>query len=215
MSLLYENLWSQDRYQGLREAYKSASRGHGVERFNGAGFPDHGGLLPRKTSGSITGKWQRSLEPFSRYVNTFGKELPIAEYSGDLLHHLFQELGDTQLSIEQNKAVLPLFNAALSNPSISAWVCEHDHLAIRALYFLKGKDVSVPGRISVVGFYDTTEAFRDSLTSYNFNMHDAVVHMIDYVLWPNTSPRFATSAYFNIPGYIVQRESSGPARLVS
>lgn len=81
------------------------------------------------------------------------------------------------------RGFVPLFNDALREPGVSAWVAATDTVALAAVEFLRERGVRVPGEISVVGFDDGLEAYLRKLTSYNFNapavMHAMLAHVLE------------------------------------
>jgi len=45
-----------------------------------------------------------------------------------------------------------VFDEAICNPKITAWICENDMVASFAIHYLRRKNISVPSCISVIGF---------------------------------------------------------------
>lgn len=101
--------------------------------------------------------------------------------------------------------------ATLEDRSITAWVCNNDTLALLALDFLERAGVSVPRTLSVVGFDDTLEAFSRGLTSYNFASEATVQAALDHIISPRRR-RVRDPWSAEIPGVVMVRASSGPAR---
>jgi DNA-binding LacI/PurR family transcriptional regulator len=104
----------------------------------------------------------------------------------------------------------PLFERALAFPAITAWVCANDGMASSALDYLRQKGIAVPQRISIIGFDDELAAALDNkMTSFNFNRHECVKRMIDYVLHPGLSARSRASNVTEVEGFIVERQTTG------
>jgi DNA-binding LacI/PurR family transcriptional regulator len=101
----------------------------------------------------------------------------------------------------------PLFEKALSDRSITAWVCSSDPQALMALEFVRARGKTVPKDISVMGFDDTTDAYNNGLTSYNFDIGQAAYRMLNFILDPRTESRGPTVV--EIPGMVVERETTG------
>ncbi len=98
-----------------------------------------------------------------------------------------------------------LFKKAASIPSISAWVCANDYMATMAINYLKKH---VDKKIALVGFDDTFLAFRNNLTSYNFNIQGLVQIMLAHIL--NSSSDVAAKRFipFEIEGLLVVRNTT-------
>ncbi|MBD3242739.1 MAG: hypothetical protein GF331_19260, partial [Chitinivibrionales bacterium] len=110
----------------------------------------------------------------------------------------------------------PCFEAALEDPSITAWVGFSDTIAFLAYSFLKSRGVRVPQDISLMGFDDTVEAFGFNLSSYNFNCEGMITAVLDHII------RFSSSSlrgggnkaapYYEVPGRVMARGTTGAAR---
>jgi DNA-binding GntR family transcriptional regulator len=123
-------------------------------------------------------------------------------------NHYFDWLG-MRYATQRKWATLlaPRFGELLHDTSITAWACYNDLLALVALEFLRGHDVDVPGRISVIGVDDSEEAMANSLTSYNFNTTAYVNAMLEHILAPARELR-RPKPRLEIPGFIVRRAST-------
>jgi DNA-binding GntR family transcriptional regulator len=102
------------------------------------------------------------------------------------------------------KILTPLLEKALST-NCSAWVCANDFVALYALEFLKTK---TKRKIALIGFDDTFEAFRNGLTSYNFNIEGIVQVMIAYILNPSSVPSRKRNSAIEIEGMLVERKTT-------
>jgi len=101
-----------------------------------------------------------------------------------------------------------VFTEALSREGITAWVTYNDSVAFGALEFLEEHGVSVPGRLSLVGFDNTGEALARGLTSYDFNI-PAIMHaVVEHILAP-TARRRQKHVVVEIPGRVMERDSTG------
>jgi len=107
-------------------------------------------------------------------------------------------------------AMKPLFEKALADPLVTAWVCSNDDAAIMALDFLAKKRCPVPGRISVMGFDDSRQAVEARLTSYNANADRLPQAMMTHILQFRRRP-FDRDIYVRMPGTIMERATTGPA----
>ena len=104
-----------------------------------------------------------------------------------------------------NRQFPPLFEQALADPTITAWVAYNDLLAFVALNYLENKGIRVPADISVIGFDDTVEAFGNGLTSYYFNTPGTVRGMLDHLINYHDSRQKCASGSTELPGYVMSR----------
>lgn len=105
----------------------------------------------------------------------------------------------------------PLFEQALADPSITAWVGGNDTIALAALRFLRARSVDVPGKISVVGFDNHHESFAQGLSSFDFNGRAATIAMLNHIMRPPTSREMVTRIHYT-PGIIIERSSTRATR---
>lgn len=98
-----------------------------------------------------------------------------------------------------------LFKKAASIPNISAWVCANDYMATMAIDYIKK---NVDKKIALVGFDDTFIAFRNSLTSYNFNIQGLVQLMLAHILNPSADVAAKRLIPFEIEGLLVVRNTT-------
>lgn len=105
----------------------------------------------------------------------------------------------------------PLFEQALANPAITAWVCADDVMAVLALRFLRKKGVAIPQKISVVGFEDIPEAHSSGLTTFNYDVRGITQNMVAYISNPML---FSEEKGHSIEknGFLVIRGSTGPVQ---
>jgi DNA-binding LacI/PurR family transcriptional regulator len=130
-----------------------------------------------------------------------------ARVAGHVLNSLAADIPVKAFNETLRTMVNPLFEQALARPQLTAWVCDNDSTALMALDFLAARNVDVPGRLSVVGFDDEPSASQRGLTSYNFNGQGTMRAMLAHVLQPE---RQSAEGPIEVPGYVVQRRSSGP-----
>ncbi|MBD3240531.1 MAG: hypothetical protein GF331_08090 [Chitinivibrionales bacterium] len=105
-----------------------------------------------------------------------------------------------------------LFERALRDTAITAWVAINDPCGYAALDFLHGKKVAVPDRIALIAFDDSVEAFVLGLSSYNFNVAAVVRAMIGHLLSPPGGPSARAPRLVEVAGRVVARESTGKRR---
>ena len=156
-------------------------------------------------------KGRTFLDECSCYLTTLSK----SESAEDqYLHKLFSKMKnhfndyfDSQAKIFK---VEKLFDEAIKDTEISAWVCANDVVAERALDYLKRKRVRIPNDLSVVSYDDSSIAYSKRITSYNFNSTGLVKAMIHFCLNPRRALRITPNRrLLTMPGFLVERESSG------
>ncbi|MBN1757236.1 MAG: substrate-binding domain-containing protein [Chitinispirillaceae bacterium] len=104
----------------------------------------------------------------------------------------------------------PLFDEALRDKAISAWVMANDFAATIAIDFLKEHNVRIPEELSIVSFDNTLDAMEYQLTSYDFNIHGIISMMLRFVLAPHTvKPARKTGSCLEVDGTLVVRRSTG------
>lgn len=110
-------------------------------------------------------------------------------------------------------SLLPLFEQALTQSGVTAWILGNDEEAVLALEFLRNRSVRVPDDISVIGFDDTALASSHKLTSYNFNIAGLVHAVYAHVVHPALRERRAQGgAPAQVDGFVTMRGSTGPAQ---
>lgn len=198
--------WSENRVAGLRDAFSRAGVPDGVRVFT-AGisdiwvqmFPDHPGAQPRgEQSRAIIRQAQRMMDcvPASDQENL-----------GDLTMRIRIAL----LLNEEGKRLAPLFESALAEPGITAWVAVFDRMALMAQAFLRQRNRPAGKHISVVGFDDIVESFAKGLSSYNFNVRALASALVQHVLGGSRMGRTRGDDVTFIPGFVVERGSTGRA----
>jgi DNA-binding LacI/PurR family transcriptional regulator/DNA-binding FadR family transcriptional regulator len=192
--------WSFNRLRGLREAFDAVA-GASVTPIVAAKHVQLHGTRP------FDGYAPRLAELIRRIPHGLrGKDGRVA---GRVLSGLAAEVPTVAFREHYRATVMPLFEQAIAQHQVTAWVCDNDATALMALEFLAARKVDVPGRISVAGFDDEPAASQHGLTSHNFNGQGTMQAMLAHVLQPG---RERADGPVEVPGYVVQRRSSGPVR---
>ena len=110
---------------------------------------------------------------------------------------------------------VPLFQKALRDTSITAWIMANDFAATLALDFLKEHGIRIPRDLSILSFDNTLDAMEYQLSTYDFNNNGIVNMMLRYILSPSTIPAQDREKIIEVAGTIVVRRSTGPARTTS
>ncbi len=99
----------------------------------------------------------------------------------------------------------PLFERAMGDHGVTAWVCANDKTAVAALSFLRKHNK----RIAVAGFDDSIDAFLANVTSYNFDLQGVAHAAVRHVLFPAARERGGEALRtVEAEGFVVQRESA-------
>jgi DNA-binding LacI/PurR family transcriptional regulator len=107
----------------------------------------------------------------------------------------------------------PLFQQALSERSITAWICASDRTAMMALTFLKKQKVPVPAELSVVGFDNSpADALEQRLTTFDFNAAGFAYRMLEYIARPPKTRGPYHHSAVEVEGNIMQRDTVGPPK---
>jgi DNA-binding transcriptional regulator YhcF (GntR family) len=194
------DLWSRNRLRGIRETFEQAGVRNGIKVFGTDKFLDwyhiHEPEAGKEPFTSINPDFLRVQQKF----NAQSRETDEA---------LFIHAQPFLWSLKLEQFMEPFFERALQDSEITAWVGENDPAALLAQRYLQQHSVSVPDRISVIGFDDTLESFNSRLTSFDFNSPALVHAMLDHVLTARISKIRKNLGPLEIPGIIMQRQSSG------
>ncbi len=170
VSPFHGTAWSRARCEALEEVFSSEEGENRVHRFTIDDFIDssfHPGLeqapLVQRTLDSFE-EWKRSIDP--------------------VFHGFLDDPVKTQVVHgELFRRCLPLFESAMGDERIGAWVCANDFVATIALRFFEERGVAAGDRPFLVSFDDTHEmAVRHRITSYNFNFPVLVTHLLNFIL---------------------------------
>lgn len=200
--------WSKIRYKSCASIYRDAGFPEGVKPF----------VLDRYAY-----QWDYLQDPNNRE----GLQSLINQYAQwkEFVHsRFFKKFGNISYSIskyltewncasgEIYKAMRVLFEKALRDRHITAWLMANDFAATLALDYCKDKKIRVPEDISIMAFDNTLDAMEYQLTTYDFNNNGIVTTMLRYILAPSTIPADLHDRFVEVEGTIVVRRSTAPAR---
>jgi len=199
----YALAWPSVRLQGIADACAAAGSSYSVNP-----FIQHQ-ISEEPEFQKIVLKRYRALEPTL---------VPPPEFPPDYLSGR-EHLRATAWLEYENAAhygtLVPLFEEALAQDGITAWVGCNDAVAMMAWSFLTAKLISVPRRICLMGFGNTIEALKADITSYDFNFEGAVRSIMTFLLRPGLASRIRKLARPHIEGYIIERGSTARRSAVS
>ena len=129
------------------------------------------------------------------------------EYQAGLTHLVGIAWAECENATHFN-ALLPLFEKALAQKQITAWVGCNDEVAIMAWSFLRSRQIAIPRKISIIGFGNTFEAAKVEITSYDLNHESAVGSIRTFLLRPGLASRIRKLARPLIEGFMIERGST-------
>jgi DNA-binding LacI/PurR family transcriptional regulator/DNA-binding transcriptional regulator YhcF (GntR family) len=104
--------------------------------------------------------------------------------------------------------MVPLFEAALENPGVTAWVCSMDYIALFALRYLADRGITVPQRLSVIGFDNIQLSLENGLSTYHFDLGTLAHNMLIHLIQPVWRPFLNIKRVTEINGRIIERETT-------
>ncbi len=189
--------WVRQRDRGLESAIVDAGLGDGLVR---CGL-DRPMAIRLSWHASLASK---SFRTFLAQVDAF--ERALHDDSGGVFSPPVRKRIEPSLrQYIHSLRALPLFDRALADPSVTAWIGINDAVALAALEYVSNKRIAVPRRISVVGFDDTYEALTTGLTSYNFDVPRLIHTVLEFVL-RRTRP--SQDGVYEVPGQVVERRTA-------
>jgi DNA-binding transcriptional regulator YhcF (GntR family) len=204
ISPFHKALWSNKRLEGVLEIFSEAGYPKGVKSLvldNYAYQWDY--LHNPETSEDL-----RSL--ISQY-NEWKKNTRIKFFKkfGNISYSIAKYLTEWNCaSGEIYQKMVPLFNKALKDTTVTAWLMANDYSATLALDYLKEKQIAVPERVAMIAFDNTLDAMEYQLTSYDFNNTGIVNIMLRYIISPSASPATGRNEIIEVEGSIVERRST-------
>lgn len=197
ISCVHKQIWSQQRLQGV------------VDTFAQTGIAARVTPLVWDTDTPTDVRAIKDQRAFAHLVaEEFKKNFPTAQSWGLQLMESFlagiekwEFFGDTIL--RKN-----LFCTALSDTTITAWICANDITAVIAKSFLKEifPDQSA-SHIAIVGFDDTPVASEHNLTSYNFTPSAVIEKVFGYILYPKQE-LYLAKTIIECEGLLTERDST-------
>jgi DNA-binding transcriptional regulator YhcF (GntR family)/DNA-binding LacI/PurR family transcriptional regulator len=202
--------WACVRYEGLCTAFEKAGFGSipvskkpsDLSRTGVVLFSDHVTEKPVRLAPAVI----RLSDSLTKIFNE-GLRRQILSFQLMRMNVLpKEELGIDRLQ----KQVAPLFDAALRQSAISAWVLPSDNFTFFASEYLKGKKVPVPRRLSIIGFDNENLALRYNLSSYSFAFYSVAQRAFSFILNPFQAP-YRKAGPIECEGSVIERGSSGRA----
>lgn len=198
ISPFHASSWSQNRLQGIKSFFKTSNEPHAIHEFVRNEFiSDYSFMEKVIESGQInkvllTQKLQNTLNDalHNRIVNV---KLDVNSLLRDNLIYNYSN---------------SLFEKALIQQGISAWVAVNDLTACMIHDFWDYKKIPPKNRPALISFDNTFESLEKGISSYDFNTSGDVNNMILHLLYPNSALFSSKKRVIRINGTVVQRKSS-------
>lgn len=190
--------WPKIRAQGMLDACQLAGAGRGL-------------LIFAQKSVASELDFQKMF--FAKYESFRPSMDSLPGIHRDFLAGVNQLMATTFLVCENAtyfNFMLPLFEQALSDERITAWVGCNDEVAMMAWSFLRARGIRVPERISLIGFGNTLDAIVSGVTSYDFDFEAVAAAVLNFLLRPNLARGMRRLARPSIGGFIIERGSTAP-----
>jgi len=180
--------WSRNRLQGCKKALITPENQDAVQLFTTNQKDRKTEFIQldfyRKLNDIFPGKELSSLHFRSKYITQFLNDV-----------HLFREMES-------------VYEQAIQDSTISAWVGANDLFAYFGYFFLHKKNIPVPESISVVGFDNSFESQVYGITSYDFNATTALHAILQFLFTPTVVRLRERVRHVEIPGIIIERNST-------
>lgn len=203
-SPFHRALWSQRRFDTISEMYSRAGITDGVVPFVSPNYAYQWDYLKNHVH-------QEDLRSLINQYTEWKKEAngTILKKFGNLGYNIVKYLTEWNCaSGEIYEKMKPLFNKALDNKTITAWVMANDFAATIAIDYLKERNLRVPEDISIISFDNTMDAMEYHLTSYDFNNQGIINMILRFILAPHTIKPGYTGRCIEVDGTLVVRRSS-------
>ncbi|MBD3346474.1 MAG: GntR family transcriptional regulator [Chitinivibrionales bacterium] len=199
ISPYHQAQWSKERYKAIDEIYITAGRNNCVALFSYDNPPFIDSLYHGTVHSQI--EYAKLMDSYTRWR----KDVP--SHYADMLDPWFEQVFPENLlpRAEFNRQIYKLFECVLKEPGITAWVAANDTVALTALQFLKEREFRIPGDVSVISFDDTRESLHNSLTSFSFNMREAMYLIFNYLVNTRSMEKRSRMRAVEIGGKIIER----------
>jgi len=197
------------RLQGLTDAFAHAGVADGISPFVNTEIP----IAPAGIPPSSPADERRTLDTVYRTIRGFlrrNRSAAPATFHRYIIAEVFEYLGWWDGYTSQREQVGPLFTRAISDKSITAWVCATDFLAGFAVDFLAGNKIEIPKRISLVAFDNQTIATTFYISSYDFGVPQIIRNAVRFIIDPKQF-RNQDAGDTESEGLIVERSSIAKA----
>jgi DNA-binding transcriptional regulator YhcF (GntR family) len=200
--------WSKIRLHGCESIYRDAGIQDGVQAFVLDRYAYQWDYL------QAPGKRDQLRSLVTQYTQVKDQaRLGASGKFGTLQYGLSKYLTEWNCACgEIYSSMRPLFDRALRDTGITAWVMANDFAATMAIDYLKDNNVRAPENVSIIAFDNTLDAMEYQITTYDFNNNGIVTLMLRYILAPSTIPADQRETVMEVEGRIVVRRSTAAIR---
>lgn len=202
-SPFHRALWSQQRLNTISEMFARADITDGVVSFVYNKYAYQWDYLKNHLH-------QEELLSFVNHYNQWRSQTPntpLKKFS-HIGYSMFKYITQWNCaSGEIYEKMQPLFDKALLDTSITAWVMANDFAATIAIDYLKERNIRVPDDLSIISFDNTLDAMEYQLTSYDFNNHGIITLILRSILAPHTVKPKRKGVCIEVDGTLVIRRS--------
>jgi DNA-binding transcriptional regulator YhcF (GntR family) len=202
-SPFHRALWSQQRLNTINEMFARADIADGVVPFVYNKYAYQWDYLQNHLH-------QDELLSFVKNYNQWRSQtpnIPLKKFN-HIGYSMFKYITQWNCaSGEIYEKMQPLFEKALQDSSITAWVMANDFAATIAIDYLKERNIRVPDDLSIISFDNTLDAMEYQLTSYDFNNHGIITLMLRSILAPHTVKPKRKGVCIEVDGTLVIRRS--------
>jgi DNA-binding GntR family transcriptional regulator len=191
--------WHEDRIKGVVQAYESAGFANAVRTFVTDGFK-------RWMAYQDTRSGARPFSDIHKHFIRGAQSINPGIDPNDVSLYLMAV--DWLWGFELDRMMKPLYDSAIHDRQITAWVAINDFVALSALKYLHANNVRVPQDISLIGFDDNIESLAAGLSSYNFNIPAAVTATLDHIMGGRMTRSQSIDKPVEIPGVIMERTTT-------
>lgn len=193
-SPFHESPWSQNRLNGLKKAAMSSS-GVRIFPFVCTDYLNDYYFLEKVLEESSFDKHCAVSEIEERLHPFLKNRISSIKYEHDIL------LRDDMIFTVCEQFI----REASKNSSITAWVCANDQIAVLITDYWNHNSVPLDSRPAIIGFDNSFKSFERNISTYEFNTYGEVQHMLNHLLYPDSSYLLNSTPAIRLSGRIVER----------
>jgi len=177
LSCYHAEGWSQARWSGVEEIFRTAGYGGQAKLF--ALNEGDSALDPLASSPALSGMHRH----FKQYLED-ASELTKLYPSAHQLIYLQQSHEKLMRDMFMAMHLQPLLEAMLREKGMTACIAANDDMALVAMEYLQKQGRRIPEDLSIIGLDDSIKAAHFGVTSYNFNFPALAQRMMAFIRNP-------------------------------
>jgi DNA-binding transcriptional regulator YhcF (GntR family) len=198
ISPFHASSWSQNRLQGIKNFFKTTNEPYTIHEFVQDEFISDYSFMESIMESGLISQFLLTSELYKTLNNALHHRIAALKLDVNTL------LRDNLIYNYSNS----LFEMALNQEGISAWVAVNDLTACMIHDFWDFKKIPQKKRPALISFDNTFESLEKGISSYDFNTSGDVNNMILHLLYPNSALFASKKRVIRIKGTVVQRKSS-------